>query len=281
MRGSQRKGDTSYLNYSSLYASFVPSLHDTVRPSLKTNRSTEVHHSFNILIFCYFFFFFFDFQGSREPINKEADVLFVVDSSFSVPRDDYKKEQEFVKTMARSLNIPNGKTRIGYITYGSTALVSFTLDRYTDLRDFDDKVDKAIYVGGSRRIDRALTMAVRELQSEGRQDVPKLVVLLTAGRQSPAQDAVPLGQASKPLRDMGAKTYVIALGSQPSTQELRPVVERPEDILTVRSYDHLRPRAHPIASDLTRGLSKYHKVKVMYFGLNPSCFILFGSKAQQ
>lgn len=187
-------------------------------------------------------------------------MLFVVDSSSSVPRDDYKKEQEFVKTMARSLNIPNRKLRVGYITYGSIARVSFTLGRYTHLTDFDDKVDKAVYVGGSRRIDRALTLAVGELQREGRQSVPKLVVLLTAGRQFPASDAVSLERASKPLRDMGAKTYVVALGSQPSTQELTPVVGRPEDIFAVRSYDNLRPRAHPIASELTRGLSKFPQI---------------------
>jgi hypothetical protein len=198
------------------------------------------------------------FVGPREPIDTEADVLFVVDSSVTVNRDDYRKEKEFVKTIARSLNIASGKTRAGYISYGRTAVVLVTLGRYADLGDFDDKVDKAAYIGGNRRIDKALTSAATELQREGRRGVPKLVVLLTAGRQTPALDAVSLGQASKPLRDMGAKTYVITLGSEPSTQEVRPVVDRPEDIFVVRSYDNLRPRAHPMATEMTSALSKLY-----------------------
>jgi hypothetical protein len=67
----------------------------------------------------------------------------------------------------------------------------------------------------------------------------QVVVLLTAGRTSPDSDARALGAAAKPLRDLGAKTYVIAIGKEPNTNELLPTVQYPRDIFRIQSYDLL------------------------------------------
>lgn len=176
----------------------------------------------------------------------------MVDSSNPVTNEDYIKEKEFVKSMVNTLNLSPGKTRASLITYGENPRVVVKFDGYRDKQGFNSFVDRAPRQSGRRRIDRALD-SVANILRESRSGVPKAVVLLTAGRQTPARDAKALDIAAKPLRDLGAKTYVIAIGREPSRVELLPVVEQPEDIFSVVTYDGLVTRVIPIARIVSHG----------------------------
>lgn len=178
--------------------------------------------------------------------------MFVVDSSDPVTYEDYIKEKEFVKSMVNTLNLSPGKTRATFITYGENPRVVVKFDGYRDKPSFNSFVDRAPRQSGRRRIDRALD-SVANILRESRPDVPKAVVLLTAGRQTPARDAKTLDEAAKPLRDLGAKTYVIAIGREPSRVELLPVVEKPEDIFSGVTFDALISRVIPIARIVAQG----------------------------
>lgn len=58
----------------------------------------------------------------------------------------------------------------------------FSFNDYATVKTFDDSVDGAAFLGGSRRVDLAIREAVR-LVHQGRTDASKIVILLTAGRQ--------------------------------------------------------------------------------------------------
>ena len=188
-----------------------------------------------------------------EPLD--ADVVFLVDSSSLVNQQDFTKENDFVKQIARYLGVSPGKSRGYVITYGDRTEDAVRFDSYRTAPEFERAVDAARYVGGSRRIDRALDAAKSALFNS-RLDAPKIVVLLTAGRHTPAADAKTLDEAAKPLRDLGAKTYVIAIGRAPSKQELRPIVERPGDIIEVDRFEGLKPNAYATAKHIVDRSSK-------------------------
>lgn len=102
---------------------------------------------------------------------------------------------------------------------------------------------------GSRRIDRALDEAAGIFKQTDPSS-SKILVLLTSGRQAPESDVTPFDVAIQPLKDMGTRTYVIAIGNEPSTRELLPLVAKLEDVFRVlfdvmgrevpRVVDHIR-----------------------------------------
>lgn len=75
-------------------------------------------------------------------------------------------------------------------------------------------------------------------------------MLLTTGRQAQGLDVKPLSEVIKPIQDMGTRTYVIAIGSEPNTRELKSLVGKTQDIFRVlvdimerevpRVIDHIR-----------------------------------------
>lgn len=107
-------------------------------------------------------------------------------------------------------------------------------------------------VGGDRRIDKVLR-ATEQLIKATRPKVPKVVVLFVSGRQGPG--AGDLDKAMEPLRKAGVKTYVIAIGSAPDTNELRPIITRPKDMIIIPNYNNLVPKAPTVAKHI--GKSKF------------------------
>lgn len=118
------------------------------------------------------------------------------------------------------------------------------------MNDFDERVGRAPFLGGTRRIDNALNAATR-LVKQARSEVPKLVVLLTAGRQGPGATSV--AEAVRPLNRLGAKTFVVALGGDADPQALLPAVESSKDLTLVKSYGDLRLRAPAISRYIAKG----------------------------
>ena len=83
---------------------------------------------------------------------------------------------------------------------------------------------------------------------------PKIAVLLATGRQAQEPDTVSLGVAVQPLKDMDTKIYVIAVSSEPSTLELKPLVSKLHDVFRVPSYDDLKSEEPRVAYHIIKGI---------------------------
>ena len=173
-----------------------------------------------------------------------ADIVFMVDSSASVGNPNYKKEKDFVKSLARLVNATSEKSRVAVIAYSRSTIPVVRFDGYQSLEDFDKKVDDMPLLGESyRRMDVALQSAAQILNS-ARQHSPKIAVLLTAGRQVPG--GVSLDTATQPLRNLNVTVLVVAVGQQYNKQELDPVVSEQKDLFEIESFNVLLSRARTI-----------------------------------
>ena len=114
-------------------------------------------------------------------------------------------------------------------------------------------------------MDRALEHATQLLSSRGR-DGPWIVVLLTAGKQAAAPDAKPLDQAVQPLKRLGARIYVVAVGRDPDTGELIHIVDRRMDIFLVVSAPELPEKA--------KSIGKSSKNQFISFLINTGLLVL-------
>lgn len=208
---------------------------------------------FSFLIrFCVFF------VGVPQPTDFTADIVFMMDASSSVSQNDYRTEKDFVKALAKLLNVAPGKSRASLVTYSNNPSVIFRLNGYRNSLDFEQQVDRAPLLGGSRRMDKALETAGTIL-NEARRSAPKIAVLLTTGRQTAERDTKLLDEAVKPLESIGAKTYVIAIGKKPDIRELSLAVKKIEDVIQVYSFRDLLAKTQPVTQNMIKETRKYNK----------------------
>ena len=69
------------------------------------------------------------------------------------------KEKEFVKLIARYLNVTPGKSRGSVIIFSSEVTPILPFSGYTTMSEFNAVIDRAPQLSGSRRIDRAFGVA--------------------------------------------------------------------------------------------------------------------------
>ena len=165
----------------------------------------------------------------------ETDVVFVMDSSSEVSQSDYRQEKEAVKSMARDLKVPSGRSRASVITYGSVSSRVVKFDGYRSFSSLESSIDSAPRIGGGRRIDLALEDA-GNLLSEAR-SVRRNVILFTSGRADPSSRD--LYEAAKRIFDENAELFIIAIGSRPNFKELTAAVKRPQDVFNVSAFINL------------------------------------------
>ena len=179
-----------------------------------------------------------------------------MDSTSAVPLEDYKKEKEFVKYLARYLNVSPGNSRAALVTYGNRAaeVVGFDLNR--PLSNFEAAVDRAPFAGGDRRIDRALDKT-SQIMADARPTARKIVLLLTSGKQASASGSKTPGEAAIPLLKGGVYSYVVAISLKPDISELRPVVQESSHIFRMGSFDDLRTRWTTVGDVIVDTSSKH------------------------
>ena len=213
--------------------------------SRSLNMQKEPGQYLAILTRCNPYSIFLSLGGVNRLLDVTADIVFMVDSSASVGSENYQKEKEFVKSLARLVNVTSEKSKVAVIAYSTRTIPVVQFDGYQSLDDLDEKVDDMPLLGGSyRRMDVALQKASQILLNSARQHAPKIAVLLTAGRQIPS--GVSLDTATQPVRSLNGTVIVVALGQQYDKRELDPVVSEPKDLFEIESFDVLLSRARTI-----------------------------------
>lgn len=179
--------------------------------------------------------------------------MFVVDSSNEVSSQGYTSEKQFVKSVARALNLAPKKSRVAVIIYSDYATTPIKFADYQTTDRFNDAVDNLIHLRRTRRMDRALFETV-EVLKQARPLVPKLVFFLTSGRQD--TEAPSLDAAARAVTETGAMTYLVAIGQKPNLRELRVIVEKPDNIISVTAFGDLQQQSKDISKDIAKNLGE-------------------------
>lgn len=155
---------------------------------------------------------------------------------------DFEKEKDVIKKVAATFDVGETKSHLGLISFSSNANIDVKFGDLLDLRSFQDVVDKIPFSAGGTRFDKAFGVAANGLFSPNggvRSNLPKVLIILTDGKQSADFDAVPVEKAVLPLRHLGVRVFVLAIGSQIDMVELQQMVTNPKDILVVNKFDEL------------------------------------------
>ena len=90
-------------------------------------------------------FFYADFST---PLLKDAAVVFLIDSSENVDSNNFKRQKEFVISLAKAFKIPDNGVRASLITYGREARSSVQLKDSVNFNDFLDSMIKTGRIQG-------------------------------------------------------------------------------------------------------------------------------------
>ena len=179
--------------------------------------------------------------------------MFLLDSSDGVSADTFIEEKEFIKSVARHFAVSRDRTRAAVVRYASDAAPVITMDTYGNLLDFNGAIDRITSTTGQRRLDEALVGA-RETLANSRDGVPKVVIVLTSGRQVNPPGFAPASTAARSLRSNGgASVYVVGIGARPDLQELKDIAGRESNVFLTSSAE-LRHRAPQVVMQIASSI---------------------------
>ena len=155
-------------------------------------------------------------------------------------------------SLAKRLNFGSGEIRVAVLLYSDYVRPAIRFDVAKNPEFLKLVLDGLPFLSarGGRRFDRALVGAAQTLGGST-DNVRKIVVLLAAGQQTQefaVDDAVNRLKADK------AEMYVVAIEPRASREELRPIVERDEDVISVNTFDGLMTQLAKIAEHISKGL---------------------------
>lgn len=179
-----------------------------------------------------------------------ADLGFVMDASNSIGEVDFQKERDFVHSLASAFTFGRNETAAAVITYSDIATLNIPLGHHFSAERFKQAVERIPYTLGRTRIDKALKLASTDIFSDRggtRPGLPKLMVILTDGVQTPDPDAIPLSEAVIPLQNKGVTIFAVGVGSKINHNELRSMVQRDDDVFTATDFDDLLNKAYQIS----------------------------------
>ncbi|XP_067281168.1 collagen alpha-1(XIV) chain-like [Pseudorasbora parva] len=155
-----------------------------------------------------------------------ADIVFLVDGSWSVGRFNFKTLKNFLKSLVRAFVVGSEHTRVGLVQYSGDPKSEWHLNTHRTNESVIDAVKNLPYKGGNTLTGLALTYILENSfkpESGSRPDVPKIGILITDGK---SQDNV-LSPAQR-LRDAGIELFAIGIQNA-DENELRAIASPPED----------------------------------------------------
>ncbi|XP_039457387.1 collagen alpha-1(VII) chain isoform X3 [Oreochromis aureus] len=167
----------------------------------------------------------------------QADIVFLVDESWSVGHRDFSRVKDFISAIISSFQdsvVGADGVRFGVTVFGDVPRMRIALTDYSSLEEVLRAIKDLPYEGGSRRTGMALQFLVDSVFSPviRRDSAPKIVVLITNGQ---SDDQVNV--SGRAVADNGITVFAVGLTGTDEA-ELRRVVSEPyaEHLLPVTDF---------------------------------------------
>jgi hypothetical protein len=154
----------------------------------------------------------------------KAEVIFVVDGSGSVGQRDFTKMLKWMGGIAKRLDIdPNG-VRVGVLQYSGygrprantgTQTIHWKLDAGADSNTIESKILGIRYRGGGTQTGQAIDYAMKNMWTNARAGVPRIMIVVTDGESYDIAAETPLKASNRAKAWRGAageKLTIYAIG---------------------------------------------------------------------
>ena len=87
---------------------------------------------------------------SECSVSAWTDLVFLVDGSWSVGRNNFKYILDFIAALVSAFDIGEEKTRVGVVQYSSDTRTEFNLNQYYQQEELLAAIKKIPYKGGNK-----------------------------------------------------------------------------------------------------------------------------------
>ncbi|XP_054236851.1 collagen alpha-3(VI) chain [Indicator indicator] len=147
-------------------------------------------HLPSVAMFCLLISGFHLVHGQQQAAVKTvavADIIFLVDSSWSIGKEHFQLVREFLYDVVKALDVGGNDFRFALVQFSGNPHTEFQLNTYPSTRDVLSHIANMSYVGGDTEtgkgleylIENHLTEAAGSRAGEG---VPQVIIVLTDGR---------------------------------------------------------------------------------------------------
>uniref|UniRef100_A0A8C4U0L5 VWFA domain-containing protein n=1 Tax=Falco tinnunculus TaxID=100819 RepID=A0A8C4U0L5_FALTI len=208
--------------------------------------------------------------------NVHYDLVFILDASSSVGKEDFEKVRQWVSNLVETFEIGPDKTRVGVVRYSDSPTTEFDLGKYKTREEIKEAARKIKYYGGNTNTGDALryinTYSFSK-EAGGRLSDPtvkKVAILLTDGR---SQDYV-LDPATA-AHQAGIRIFAVGVG-EALKEELDEIASEPKSahVFHVSDYnaiDKIRGKLRRRLCESNRFCRNY---MILLGGIAGTCTVL-------
>ncbi|XP_060937286.1 collagen alpha-6(VI) chain [Limanda limanda] len=171
---------------------------------------------------------FYGGTAQRTVCTQEAvaDIIFMVDGSWSIGTLNFEQIRQFLYTLVNSFDVGPDHVRIGLVQYSTTPRTEFLLNSYQNKEDILQYISKLPYMGGGTQTGQGLDFMMREhftdrAGSRANQKVPQIAVVITDGK---SQDNVE--SHAQDLKRKGIVLYAIGI-KDADEEQLKEIANEP------------------------------------------------------
>uniref|UniRef100_A0AAQ5ZR50 Collagen, type XII, alpha 1a n=1 Tax=Amphiprion ocellaris TaxID=80972 RepID=A0AAQ5ZR50_AMPOC len=192
-------------------------------------------------------------ESGECSVSAIADLVFLVDGSWSVGRENFKHIRSFIAALAGAFDIGEDKTRVAVVQYSTDTRTEFPLTRYTRRGDLLQAINSLPYKGGNTMTGDAIDYLLKNIFTEAagsRKSFPKVAMIITDGK---SQD--PVEEYAKRLRNIGVEIFVLGIKGA-DEDELREMASTPHSkhVYNVPNFDQIQEVQKSIIGEVCSGV---------------------------
>ncbi|KAM6910513.1 collagen alpha-6(VI) chain [Xenentodon cancila] len=182
-----------------------------------------------------------------------ADIVFLVDGSWSIGNENFEQIRQFLHTLVNSFDISPDHVQIGLVQYSNSHRTEFLLNTYQKKEEILDYISNLGYMGGGTLTGQGLDFMlhnhfVEAAGSRASNRVPQIAVVITDGK---SQDNVEIN--AEKLKRKGITLYAIGIKDADEDQ-LKEIANEPhsQHVYSVSDFAALQGISQSIVQTLCR-----------------------------
>ncbi|XP_014859001.1 PREDICTED: collagen alpha-1(XII) chain isoform X2 [Poecilia mexicana] len=188
-------------------------------------------------------------------VSAIADLVFLVDGSWSVGRENFRHIRSFIGALAGAFDIGEDKTRVAVVQYSTDTRTEFPLTRYTRRGDLLQAINSLPYKGGNTMTGDAIDYLMKNIFTEAagsRKGFPKVAMIITDGK---SQD--PVEEHAEKLRNIGVEIFVLGIKGA-DEDELKEIASTPhgKHVYNVPNFDLIQDVQKKIITEVCSGVDE-------------------------
>ena len=160
--------------------------------------------------------------------------MFILDASGSVGTTNFITMKNFMKNFISNFSIGNDRTRVGVISFSSSASIILSLGSVNNINELNTFIDNIVYTGGNTATNLALDLLSTAFNTaRTNQGIPRVAIVFTDGQSN---EPILTAQSAQLVHSAGITVYSFGIGDGVNTNELNTIATSSSNVLLINSF---------------------------------------------